>query len=171
MGKSKLRRKRSRGRKTVLTRQLQEKICQLIRAGTYDYVAAEASGISRATFFDWMGEMWARSVVVLIRIAQIDLNLETAGLTHLVGLDGIPIELCFMSQHAHPRIDVARVSVADSRLQLQVHVFEACGIFLTIYFRIDRGLPVHSLAITLVDCTFTDAVIGREGDSIRKRRQ
>jgi transposase len=61
MGKSKRRGIRSRGRKTVLTRQLQEKICQLIRAGTYDYVAAEASGISRTTFFDWVRRGEGRS--------------------------------------------------------------------------------------------------------------
>jgi len=33
---------------------MQSKICQFIRAGAYDYVAAEASGISRQTFFGWM---------------------------------------------------------------------------------------------------------------------
>ncbi len=42
-----LKRKRGRGRwrRTVLTAALQNKICQFIRAGAYDDVAAEASGI------------------------------------------------------------------------------------------------------------------------------
>jgi hypothetical protein len=45
---------KGRGRRTVLTAELQAKICQFIRAGTYDYVAAEACGISRQTFFEWI---------------------------------------------------------------------------------------------------------------------
>src|ERR1700720_4504425 len=61
MGKSKRTRKHGRGRKTVLTRQLQEKICQMIRADTNDYFAAEDSGISRTTFFDWVRRGEGRS--------------------------------------------------------------------------------------------------------------
>jgi hypothetical protein len=50
--------------------------------------------------------------------AKIDIYLKTAGITDLLGVDGIPIELCFVSQHAHRCIDMARISVADARLQL-----------------------------------------------------
>ena len=49
------------GRRTILTQELQDRICQLIRAGTYDYVAAEAAGISRQTFFDWLRRGEGRS--------------------------------------------------------------------------------------------------------------
>jgi hypothetical protein len=47
-----------------------------------------------------------------------DINLKTAGIAHLLGVDGIPIEPCFVSEHAHRCIDMARISVADARLQL-----------------------------------------------------
>jgi hypothetical protein len=43
-----------RGRRTLLTAELQERICALIRQGTYDYSAAEACGIARNTFFEWL---------------------------------------------------------------------------------------------------------------------
>lgn len=33
---------------------LQERICAFIRQGAYDYSAAEACGISRKTFFEWL---------------------------------------------------------------------------------------------------------------------
>jgi alkanesulfonate monooxygenase SsuD/methylene tetrahydromethanopterin reductase-like flavin-dependent oxidoreductase (luciferase family) len=52
---------RGRGRHSVLTAELQNKICRFIRAGTYDYVAAEASGISRHAFFDWIRRGEGRS--------------------------------------------------------------------------------------------------------------
>ena len=42
------------GRRCLLTPELQDKICALIRAGAWDYVAAEANGVSRDTFHDWM---------------------------------------------------------------------------------------------------------------------
>ena len=42
------------GRRTKLTAELQRRICAFIRAGAYDYAAAEACGINRRTFFDWM---------------------------------------------------------------------------------------------------------------------
>jgi hypothetical protein len=43
-----------RGRRIALTRKVQNKICQMIRAGVYDYVAAEAAGISANTFREWI---------------------------------------------------------------------------------------------------------------------
>jgi hypothetical protein len=48
------RRKASAGRRTLLTAELQRDICAFIRAGAYDYAAAEACGISRRTFFEWL---------------------------------------------------------------------------------------------------------------------
>jgi hypothetical protein len=45
---------RTRGRRAILTQDLQQRICGFIRAGAYDYVAAEAAGISRHTFFEWI---------------------------------------------------------------------------------------------------------------------
>ena len=47
------RRKAGTGRRTILTAELQRDICAFIRAGAYDYAAAEACGISRRTFFEW----------------------------------------------------------------------------------------------------------------------
>ena len=46
--------KRGPGRRPILTDDLQQRICAFIRAGAYDYAAAEASGINRRTFFDWL---------------------------------------------------------------------------------------------------------------------
>ena len=48
------RRKASAGRRTLLTAELQKDICAYIRAGAYDYAAAEACGISRRAFFEWL---------------------------------------------------------------------------------------------------------------------
>jgi 1,6-anhydro-N-acetylmuramate kinase len=42
------------GRKTKLSSELQAKICGYIRAGAYDWVAAQACGIDPATFRRWM---------------------------------------------------------------------------------------------------------------------
>jgi hypothetical protein len=46
--------KRPAGRRPLLTEELQQRICAFIRAGAYDYAAAEANGINRRTFFDWL---------------------------------------------------------------------------------------------------------------------
>ena len=42
------------GRRTLLTPELQNNICAYVRAGAYDYAAAEACGIGRRTFFEWL---------------------------------------------------------------------------------------------------------------------
>lgn len=42
------------GRRTLLTPERQRAIVAAIRAGAYDWVAAEANGIDRATFVLWM---------------------------------------------------------------------------------------------------------------------
>jgi hypothetical protein len=47
-------RKPTVGRRTLLTAELQRDICAFVRAGAYDYAAAEACGISRRTFFEWL---------------------------------------------------------------------------------------------------------------------
>lgn len=46
--------KRKAGRKTLLTPETQAKIVSYVRAGAYDWVAAQAAGISTATFYRWM---------------------------------------------------------------------------------------------------------------------
>ncbi len=42
------------GRETLLTNELQAKIVSFVRAGAWDWVAAEANGVGRRTFFEWM---------------------------------------------------------------------------------------------------------------------
>jgi len=42
------------GRKTKLTPDVQTKIVAYVRAGAYDWVAAQACGIGSRTFFRWM---------------------------------------------------------------------------------------------------------------------
>jgi len=42
------------GRPTKLTPDMQEKICQVIRAGNYAEVAAAYAGISHSRFYDWL---------------------------------------------------------------------------------------------------------------------
>src|ERR1700686_3703311 len=81
---------------------------------------------------------------VLTLTAQMDINLEAAETAHRLGLDGISIELCFVSQYAHRRIDMARISLADAGLALQLHFFPASRIFFAEYLRINGRLPVHS---------------------------
>lgn len=44
------------GRKTLLTPEVTEIICKAIREGAFDYVAAQAAGIHRTTFINWMNE-------------------------------------------------------------------------------------------------------------------
>ncbi len=41
-------------RKTLLTEELTKLICGHIEAGTYDYIACEAVGISQSTFYEWL---------------------------------------------------------------------------------------------------------------------
>jgi len=50
----KRRRKNKVGRPTLLTPQLSKRICSYILAGSYEYVAAQACGIDRMTFMEWM---------------------------------------------------------------------------------------------------------------------
>jgi hypothetical protein len=47
-------RRRKAGRPSLLTPALTQKICSMIIAGAYDYAAAEACGISKDTFREWM---------------------------------------------------------------------------------------------------------------------
>lgn len=49
-----MRRKTKTGRRPKLTREVQEKICRVIRAGNYAYIAAEYAGISQTTFYRWL---------------------------------------------------------------------------------------------------------------------
>jgi len=41
------------GRPSLLTDQVQTQICDALRAGNYDYIAAEAFGVDRQTFMRW----------------------------------------------------------------------------------------------------------------------
>ena len=43
-------------RKSKLTPELIVKVCDAIRQGAYDYIAAEAAGISQRTFYDWLSD-------------------------------------------------------------------------------------------------------------------
>ena len=45
---------KARGRKTLLDATTEREIVNAIRAGAYDWVAAQAAGIARSTFYDWM---------------------------------------------------------------------------------------------------------------------
>lgn len=45
---------RNRGRKTILTRDVQAKIIQAIRAGAYAETAAAYAGVSKSTFYNWL---------------------------------------------------------------------------------------------------------------------
>ena len=42
------------GRRAKLTPELQHQILSFVRAGSYDWIAAEAAGISKTTFYRWM---------------------------------------------------------------------------------------------------------------------
>src|ERR1700722_6201119 len=54
MGKEKDKEQRRSGRPSLLTPELTKQICAYILAGAYDNSAAEACGISRKTFMEWM---------------------------------------------------------------------------------------------------------------------
>jgi hypothetical protein len=47
-------RKATTGRRSKLTRAVQEKIDRVIRAGNYAYIAAEYAGIGQSTFYRWL---------------------------------------------------------------------------------------------------------------------
>ncbi len=66
---------------------------------------------------------------------------------------------------------MARISLADAALQLQVHFFAASRIFLAEDLGIDRRLLVHRLVISLENRAFAEAVAGGELDAIGKGRQ
>ena len=42
------------GRKTKLTPEVQNKVVAFVRSGSFAWVAAEAAGISKATYYRWM---------------------------------------------------------------------------------------------------------------------
>jgi hypothetical protein len=42
------------GRETLLTPELQQRIVSYVRAGAFDWVAAEANGVNRFTFHEWI---------------------------------------------------------------------------------------------------------------------
>src|SRR5438874_13499824 len=41
-------------RPTVLNEQVYQKLLEALRGGAFDWVAAEAAGIHRSTFYDWL---------------------------------------------------------------------------------------------------------------------
>lgn len=42
------------GRPTLLTSEVQERICDYIRRGAFEWVAAESCGVSQKTFLEWI---------------------------------------------------------------------------------------------------------------------
>lgn len=122
-------------------------------------------------FFDVRAGL-ARIGWLLFLGSQVESDVETdsARTAHLLRLDGISIELCFVGQYAHSGIDVARIALADAALQLQVHFFAASRVFLAEHFGIDRRLLVHRLVIRLENRAFAEAVASRELDVIGKGR-
>lgn len=44
------------GRKTLLTPEVETKICEYISRGAFDHVAAAAVGINPSTFYDWLNK-------------------------------------------------------------------------------------------------------------------
>lgn len=53
-GKKKTTPKKRPGRKSLLTKETEERILSFIRAGSFDWVAAQAAGIGVSTFYLWM---------------------------------------------------------------------------------------------------------------------
>jgi hypothetical protein len=43
-------------RKTLLTPALIDEVCEVIKRGSFDYVAAESVGITKTTFYNWLKE-------------------------------------------------------------------------------------------------------------------
>ena len=56
-------------RPTVLNEQVYQKLLEALRGGAFDWVAAEAAGIHRSTFYEWMarGEQGERTWAVFAR--------------------------------------------------------------------------------------------------------
>jgi hypothetical protein len=57
------------GRPTVLNGQVYRKLLEALRGGAFDWVAAEAAGIHRTTFYNWMarGEQGQKTWAVFAR--------------------------------------------------------------------------------------------------------
>jgi hypothetical protein len=75
------------GKRPRLTAALQEQICSYIRAGGYPHVAAEAAGVPKEVFEEWLqrgskpgarGAYWALAAAVSQAQAQARLKAETA---------------------------------------------------------------------------------------------
>lgn len=92
------------GRPTLLTPELQEKICRMIRRGCYIEVAAEANGIAKETLFNWFrrgrskdpaDEMY-RNFLTELNAAQAEAEMRDVGLLdaliHAEDADGNPVE-------------------------------------------------------------------------------
>jgi hypothetical protein len=62
-------------------------------------------------------------------------HLEPASAAQLIGLDGISVQFCFVSEHAHASIDGPGISAADAALKMHEHVLAASGVFLAIKLR------------------------------------
>jgi hypothetical protein len=71
--------------------------------------------------------MWERSLVVLVSIAQIDLNLETAGITHLLGLDSISVYPSFMLKRSNCSRAAGRLAPHNAGHQATINLrFARC---------------------------------------------
>jgi hypothetical protein len=61
------------GRRSLLTEQVTAKVVEAIKGGAFDWVAAEAAGIGRRTFYDWLarGERGDRRYIeFVVRVRQ-----------------------------------------------------------------------------------------------------
>jgi hypothetical protein len=72
--------------------------------------------------------MWERSLVVLVSIAQIDLNLETAGITHLLGLDSISVYPSFMLKRSNCSRAAGRLAPHNAGHQATINIFDSLGV-------------------------------------------
>ncbi len=73
------------GRKTKLTPEVQEKVVRAIENGNYDYIAAQAVGISKATFYAWL----ARGEAEKERLTKIGARVRKSETPFLEFLDAI----------------------------------------------------------------------------------
>lgn len=112
-------------RRSKLTPERQDRIVALIRSGNFDYIAAEASGINRATFYTWMAKGEAaqqgmyRNFHDAVKEAQALAEVDKIGIISSAANDGTWQAAAWYLERKHPDRWAAQRGSADNPIHIQ----------------------------------------------------